>query len=364
MPVVVAPSPAVVTPAVVTADPDIPAEWLTCTPIQAAERMIAERPGLLEHRRGGKRAKDAVGEQTPRQIMWAATLLEKSLPPGTPLWKVTKQDILALNKYFEQLPVQYGKAQRDRDPAQTLKSAAAEANKKMHAKQLAADKVGLSTGTSNKHFNRLAQIHKYMRKHVEGAPVIDFSEFTAAVEGDAREARLRYTREQGEAIFRLPSWTGCKSVNDRLTAGSHVFHDSLFYVLLLVWYTAARREELCKLLLDDVEERHGIAYLLMRPTEIGRVKNAASRRTVVLADELIRLGFLRYVDAMRAAGERLLFPELMPGRADTKRKLGDVFYKIWWMYISPLVPDLKPGQAMHSARHMASDELKDKEIFI
>lgn len=74
-PAVVAAAPVVVTPTVTTTTPDIPAEWLTCTPIQAAERMIAEAPRLLERRRGGKRAKDAVGEQTPRQIMWAATLL-------------------------------------------------------------------------------------------------------------------------------------------------------------------------------------------------------------------------------------------------------------------------------------------------
>ncbi len=58
-----------------------------CGPVEAAERMIAETPRLLEHRRDGKRAKDSVGEQTLRQIRWAATLLQKSLPAGTPLWR-------------------------------------------------------------------------------------------------------------------------------------------------------------------------------------------------------------------------------------------------------------------------------------
>ena len=42
----------------------------------------------------------------------------------------------------------------------------------------------------------------------------------------------------------------------------------------------------------------------------------------------------------------------------TKRKIGDVFYKIWWIYIRPLVPNLLRGQAMHSARHTVSDALK------
>jgi hypothetical protein len=53
----------------------------------------------------------------------------------------------------------------------------------------------------------------------------------------------------------------------------------------------------------------------------------------------------------------------MPGIA-TKRKLGDVFYKLWWIYIKEMLPDLKRGQAMHSARHMVSDELKDQSVFV
>lgn len=341
----------------------IPDDWMHCGPVEAAERMIAETPRLLEHRRDGKRAKDSVGEQTLRQIRWAATLLQKSLPAGTPLWKVTKADILALDGHFDNLPIHYGKSPRDRVLEQTLDEAVALAAEDVADGKLNMDDIGFSTGTTNKHFNKLAQIHAFMRTHVDAAPVIDFALFTVAIDADEREARKRYTREQGEALFKLPPWTGCEGTGERLEAGKTVIHDGLFFVLLLVWYTGARREELCKLMLDDVEHRHGIHYLLIRATETGRVKNKSARRVVVIADELVRLGFLRYVEAMRAAGERLLFPELVPG-GTTKRKLGDVFYKLWWMYIAPMVPDLKRGQAMHSARHMVSDELKDQEVFL
>jgi len=70
---------------------------------------------------------------------------------------------------------------------------------------------------------------------------------------------------------------------------------------------------------------------------------------------------LKYVAALRAAGETLLFPEMYPS-AGTKRKIGDVFYKIWWIYIRPFVPNLKRGQAMHAARHTCSDALKQAGI--
>lgn len=43
-----------------------------------------------------------------RQIRWAAVLLQKSLPPGTPMWRVTKADIVKLDKWFDQLSVNYG----------------------------------------------------------------------------------------------------------------------------------------------------------------------------------------------------------------------------------------------------------------
>lgn len=350
-------------PAVVPNHSGVPKEWMHCGPVEAAERMIEETPKLLDHRRQGKRAKESVDEQTLRQIRWAATLLQKSLPPETPLWKITKVDIAKLDEYFDKLPVHYGKSPHHRGVAQTLEEAVSLAADDVAMGKLAADRIGFSTGTTNKHFHKLAQIHAFMRSHVDAAPIIDFSPFTVAIDEDEREARQRYTREQGEALFKLPPWTGCGGNSDRLKPGKSIIHDGLFYVLLLVWYTGARREELCKLMLEDVEHRHGIDYLLIRATETGRVKNKSARRVVVIADELLRLGFKRYVDAMRAEGERLLFPELEPG-GDTKRKLGDVFYKLWWMYIAPMVPDLKPGQAMHSARHMVSDELKDQEVFL
>ena len=343
--------------------PAVPEDWLHCTPVQAAERMIATTPRLLEHRKGGKREKDSVGEQTLRQIRWAAVLLQKSLPPGTPMWRVTKAHIVELDKWFDQLSVNYGKASGDHDLGQSLKQAAAACVERIVAGDMPVDQIGFSTGTANKHYNKLGQIHSFMRGAVSTAEHIDFGEFTAPIDKDEREARLRYTREQGEAIFRLPPWTGCVGVDDRLKPGPKVIHDGLFYLLLLVWYTGARREELAKLMLDDVEARHGIDYLLIRPTITGRIKNKSARRVIVIADELIRLGFLRYVEAMRAAGEQLLFPEFVPG-GDTKRKLGDVFYKLWWIYIAPSVPDRKRGQAMHSARHTVSDELKDQEVFI
>lgn len=68
--------------AVATAEAAIPERWRHVTPTGAAERLIAYRPALWEHRKKGKRAISQVGEQTLRQIRWAAALLENQWASG------------------------------------------------------------------------------------------------------------------------------------------------------------------------------------------------------------------------------------------------------------------------------------------
>ena len=233
---------------------------------------------------------------------------------------------------------------------------------KLEDGEIDASAIGFTSANTNKHFRKLGQIDAFLCEAIPSLPPINFAKFCVADVKSEREARMRLSVSQGEAIFRLPPWTGCESAVDRLTSGPNVIHDGLFWVLLLVWYTGARREEICKLLVLDVDHLNDTWFLCITNTETGRVKTTSSIRIIAICDELVRLGFIEFVKAMKAEGETLLFPEMMPGGA-TKRKLGDVFYKLWWIYIAPLVePALARGQAMHACRHTASDELKRAEI--
>ena len=55
----------------------IPQKWRTASPVEAAELLIASNPAMFEHRKEGKRAATQVGEQTLRQIRWAACLPQR-----------------------------------------------------------------------------------------------------------------------------------------------------------------------------------------------------------------------------------------------------------------------------------------------
>lgn len=353
------PSPAAPTQAL----PHIPEPWCYMTPLEVAEAMIAETPAMFEHRLNGKRELDQTGEQTIRQLKWAPSLLEKSLPPGKPFWQVTFEDVKEFDKQLDKLPITCGKSPWDRLPSTRLDDIIRRAEERLVEGEIAADELGLMPPTSNKHYRKLAQIHNFLREKVPGLPEVNFGKFLVPDRKDERAARLRYSLEQGIAIFSLPPWTGCRSVDDRLTPGNRVFHDCLYFILILVWYSGARREEICKLQLKDIDCLVGIWFIRIENSETGRVKNVTSQRCVPLADEVVRLGFLRYVQALKDAGETLLFPEI--GLAEgSKRKRGDVFYKLWWLYLKPLIPGIKRGQAMHSVRHTVADELKQLGIFV
>ncbi len=96
-----------------------------------------------------------------------------------------------------------------------------------------------------------------------------------------------------------------------------VADSSLFWIFLFGLTSGARLEEIGQPSLDDVRRDGAIWYIDItdyvldeRDPEAKSVKNDESCRLVPIHDRLIELGFARYVEALRAAGYRRLFPEL------------------------------------------------------
>ena len=285
--------------------------YAAMTPTQFAEEFIKEKFGGLEQRKGSKRQREIVQDSTLRDIRWVAVLLEKAMPVGTPFSEVKIEHVIELDRWFDLLPKTIGKSPKDRDPETTFEMIRERALERIESGELSADQIGLSTNTSNKHWQNFARMHKHLRSVISGLAEVCVAKFITPETKDEREARDAYTKEQGEAIFRLPPWTGCAGNTERLKAGSEIIHDALFYILLLVWYTGARREEICKLKLDDIFENEvlGIPYLFIRPTDTGRIKCKSAKRKIPLHSELIRLGLLRYIEAMKNAERPCFSPK-------------------------------------------------------
>jgi integrase len=84
--------------------------------------------------------------------------------------------------------------------------------------------------------------------------------------------------------------------------------EAAFSLPLLGLWTGCRLEELGQALVVDVQAADGVHYLNISDLGEGKsVKTAGSRRPVPMHPELIRLGFLRYIEERRKQGDARLF---------------------------------------------------------
>jgi integrase len=120
---------------------------------------------------------------------------------------------------------------------------------------------------------------------------------------------------------------------------------------LLALWTGARLEELGQLHVADVREEDGVRFLAIEPGDGKRTKTKSSRRRVPLHPELLRLGFLEYVERQRAAGQVWLFSELRPTSYGSRTA---AWSKYWGRHARELGV-LDKRKTFHSFRHGFKD---------
>lgn len=374
------PSSFTVTPQAPPAAPIMAGPWATLTPTEAVEKFFEHNP-----RTGGKdgTARRKSGEpwtnKTREQFKLPALLLEQIMH-GQPLATVTHDHLVQLNNCFEALhgpsfrkspkhremtiwEIVAETAERVRQGEKVIAKAAKGKDQneaaKLPAGALTKDQLGLGLSTTNRHWGFLRQLTTWFAKHHPLSP-LDYSAFIENDDRNARDQRDPYTEEQGRMLFSLPPWTGSKSLVRRMQPGGLLVHSAWYFVPLIGWYTGMRREEICGLMLDDIEVVDGHWQFDVRPTEIRRLKTITSARKLPFASELVRLGLPDYVAALREAGETMLFPELVAESG--KGTMGDAYYDTIWTKIARALPFLKSGQATQSFRHTVINAMKGAEV--
>jgi integrase len=118
--------------------------------------------------------------------------------------------------------------------------------------------------------------------------------------------RRPWTDDEITALFTAPLHASY-AVPDAAHAG----RDAAYWIPLLGLYTGARLGELCQLRTVDIQTIEGIAVMVLTDDgEDQSIKSDAGHRSVPLHSELIRLGFLGYVEAIRATGADSLWPSM------------------------------------------------------
>lgn len=90
---------------------------------------------------------------------------------------------------------------------------------------------------------------------------------------------------------------------------------SLFWIILLGCFSGMRLNEICQLQFDDILEEDGIYYISINDNDGKRVKTKAGIRRTPLHHELLKIGFLAFVQKMKKInpkGNKRIFFTLIP----------------------------------------------------
>lgn len=132
----------------------------------------------------------------------------------------------------------------------------------------------------------------------------------------------------------------------------------MYWAPLIALFTGARQNEIAQLHLADFYEADGVALISINDQGEGkRLKTKAGKRAIPVHAELVRLGLLRYVDKLRNANEKRLFPELKLQRDG----YGQTVSK-WFRRYRRKCGISDEGKVFHSFRHTAIDRLKQADV--
>ncbi|MCZ4290807.1 site-specific integrase [Hoeflea alexandrii] len=301
-------------------------------------------------------AKVALGEwdsKTLKQHIQLAKLFERFLGHDNPT-RVGQKHLAQFRDVLLKFPKNYGKSPRDHIiPVSEIIA---------RAEKLPKDQVGLTKATINRHMNNMANIagmceaYGYSWESYDG-----ISKLRAKARGNSENGRPPFTTGDLQALFSLSIWTGATSDTNDGNSDDVIIHDARYWVPLIAAYHGARREEICGLQLDDITEFEGIWGLKFTPTDVRGLKTKASKRHVPLHTELIRLGFMDYVQLLRKTKHTLLFPELLAVAESTP--MGDVFHDDWRKMKEAALPKAKEERKVfHSFRHWCNNEMKQAGV--
>lgn len=106
--------------------------------------------------------------------------------------------------------------------------------------------------------------------------------------------------------------------------------DPMFWAPLIAVHMGLRSEEILQLYLDDIQIIDEIPCIVLKQGPGQRLKSQASRRTVPIHDNLLKLGFMQLVALRRREGEPRLFPWLE--RSKSKKTFTENFSKRFTKY--------------------------------
>lgn len=212
--------------------------------------------------------------------------------------------------------------------------------------------LGLSAATINRHVTQLSAIVGYAQDlGLVPRTELAWDRFRQQDERADDDKRAAFSVDEVLSILKHPTWT-------------RVGYDapwSAYWIPLLAAYTGARMGEIASLRVQDVDRVGELIDIC--PTPDRKLKTKESVRKLPLHQELKRLGFFDYVDAVRQAfgQESIVFVDL--GSVSSHKTHADRFQKKWLKILNETISDAKSKDlCFHSFRHYIIQNLAAKSI--
>lgn len=234
-------------------------------------------------------------------------------------------------------------------------------------RQTSDPKARVSAKTALLHANDVKSMFRWAQKHgyCDNPPLAGLVvELPKQVKG--KRPRRPFSAVELDCLFRSPAFTGCRGAHRRFDPGPYAIRDAYFWIPVLGYYTGARLSELVQLHLGDVILDAQVPHLdFNEEVRSGNgaskkhLKSAAAVRRVPLHDDLLALGFRKFVQRRmtdpRARASGRLFFEVSFG-ADGQA--GTVFSK-WFARLMDRAGLSDRALVFHSFRHTAEDALRN-----
>lgn len=269
-----------------------------------------------------------------------------------------------LRQHFNHIPTNWGRSSRMRimsapelrNEGEKLRVAAEASGTKAN--------VGLASTTIRKHFGNLQHFLKHLKGHG-----FEIEEWTfeglrprKPKAGEVRGKQFKPSPADIAPIFSCPLYVGSLGLGrgQRREPGAHVFHDSLYYLPILFTYLGPRRKEFAGLHVNDIAKDGDGYVIILRTNCFRRLKNVQSERLLPVPEELVRLGFIDYVQAIKQLGYEALFPDLFSDKTDNDP--GGRFYDTFVPIMQGALGEKMWDRAIHALRHGMADTLKQAGV--
>lgn len=288
-----------------------------------------------------------------------------------PVTEYTRSDAAGFRRTIGQLPAEYHSERRWRGKsiqeiielaARIEKSSAERATRKAQRAPMETAIPRMALKTINRHISVLRVLWDWMISH-EHLPATTRNVFDGLHTNikksryEIQEERDHWPRDLVAALFNSPIWRGCLSRGRRTRPGDLIIRDWKYWIPLIGAFSGMRREEICSMLVEDVEFDIGSGVWLFNLRKAKRrFKTPGSERYVPIHSALIEFGFLDEIVQGRSKNE-YLFPTLKLNAVYDRR--GDSFGKFFFHYCQALGL-YREKITFHSFRHSVVTFIMEK----